>query len=198
MIDAETGRAVPAVFPRHNSFVWDADGRHGYVSRLSGDRPGIWKVDVQTGEEALLYQPPPDSVLGGVSESPDGNRVAFSVYLRPEKVFRMIVVPVGGGPARGLLDVPGVQGSLAVGGWTRDGRQIIFTQTTSDSEHKQHQGELWAVSLEGGGPHRLGLKMGALRDVRVSPDGTRISFTSGYPETDLWVFENFLPQTASR
>jgi hypothetical protein len=38
--------------------------------------------------------------------------------------------------------------------------------------------------------------MPALRDVRVSPDGSRISFTTGYPDQDMWVFENFLPESA--
>jgi hypothetical protein len=30
----------------------------------------------------------------------------------------------------------------------------------------------------------------------VSPDGTRIAFTSGFPDQGLWVFESFLPKTS--
>ena len=63
---------------------------------------------------------------------------------------------------------------------------------------QKHIGELWAVPFEGGPARSLGLTMPALRDVSVSPLGDRIAFTSGYPDKGIWVFENFLPQTASR
>jgi len=116
--------------------------------------------------------------------------------MRPAKTWRLIVTPTGGGRSRDLVDLPGLDG-LGAGGWTRDGRHILFTRVVRDSESKQY-GELWAVPFDGGSPRSLGLKMRALHDVRVSPDGGRIAFTSGFPEQGLWVFENFLPQTASR
>ena len=59
-------------------------------------------------------------------------------------------------------------------------------------------GALWAVPFDGGAAHSVGLTMPSLRDVRVSPDGSRVSFTSGYPDQSLWVFENFLPQEPPR
>jgi serine/threonine protein kinase/Tol biopolymer transport system component len=196
LVDPESGSVAQAVLGAHHSFAWDLDGRHAYLTRL-GNPEGVFRADLQTGEEERLYQPPPDSVMGDLSLSPDGRSVAFSIYLRPEKTFRLMAVPTGGGAARKILEVPGTRGSPGVGGWTRDGRRIFFTLTTAESPKHEHYGELCVVPFEGGPPRRLGLKMRALRDVRVSPDGSRISFTSGYPESDLWVFENFLPRRAA-
>jgi len=203
LVDPETGKVVPAkeaALPswfgppgKRYSFEWDPDGRHGYLSDCCGDQKRIFKVDVQTGKEELLFKPPPDSVGDGVSISPDGRWLATGFYLRPTKTRHLILVPTTGGSSREILDRGRpVAGEAAA--WTRDGRQLLVVRGNRDSEGKG-QGELWAVPVEGGPPRSLGLKMYALRDVRVSPDGTRISFTSGYPEANLWVFENFLPPT---
>ena len=194
LVDPETGKIVSTVPIAYTSLAWDLDGTHAYVNHYP---KSVSRIDVRTGEEEVLYEPPPDSVPGNLSLSPDGRWLAFGLYLRSAKTSRLILIPTSGGPTRDLLDIPETQGTLGVGGWTRDGRRILFTKTTSDSEHK-HSGDLWAVPLDGAPPRRLGLSMHALRDVRVSPDGTRVSFTSGYPDTDLWVFEHFLPATAHR
>jgi dipeptidyl aminopeptidase/acylaminoacyl peptidase len=188
LVDPESGKVVSALPGTANALAWDVDSRHVYRVR---DLERITRTDVSNGEEKTVYRPAPDSTLGSLSLSPDGRWIAFAYSSRPTKSAKVSVVPAAGGAERNLLDIPG--GMLAVGAWTRDGRRIFFTQTTADAEHK-HQGELWVVPFEGGAPRRAGLSMRALRDVRVSPDGTRISFTSGYPETELWVFENFLPQ----
>ena len=189
LIDPESGKigfTVP-VDGNASAMAWDLDGQHVYLVR---DLDRITRSEVSTGKEETLYRPLPDSTMGRLAVSPDGRWIAFTCASRPAKSQRLSVIPSGGGPARDLVEVPG--GMLGVGAWTRDGRRILFTQTTADENHK-HQGELWSVPFEGGPPRRLGLAMRALRDVRVSPDGTRIAFTSGYPESDLWVFENFLP-----
>jgi serine/threonine-protein kinase len=204
LVDPETGKFVPADHSEFGSpgsyypFVWDPDGRHAYLIRRDPQR--ITKTDVFSGEDEVLYEPPQEGVLGGIlSVSPDGRWVASSIALPSAKVFRLILIPTSRGAARNLLEIPATNnpGPFAAGGWTRDGRRIFFVQTTKDASLK-HYGELWIASVDGGPPRNLGLKMRALRDVRVSPDGTRIAFTSGYPETDLWVFENFLPNSGSR
>ena len=69
----------------------------------------------------------------------------------------------------------------------------MYSSVTRD-ENKKQQGELSAVPFAGGAPRRLGLSMPSMRDIRVSPDGTRVAFTSGFPDQGLWVFESFLPE----
>ncbi len=200
LVDAESGRIVstllaqPGGAPPYNDFAWSTDGRFAYLRRQPGK---ITKIDVSTGEEELVYEPPPDSVLNNLSISPDGRWLAFVLYMRQTKVWRLAVIPTDGGRSRDVLESP-APGRLAVGGWTRDGRHILFTRISNVGEERKQQGELWAVPFDGGPARSLGLSMPALRDVRVSPDGSRIAFTSGFPEQGLWVFENFLPQAAPR
>jgi Tol biopolymer transport system component len=102
------------------------------------------------------------------------------------------VISTDGGPSEKLFETPGPD-VLDVGGWTHDGRQILFVRTAPADAERGRQGELWAVSVDGGAPRRLGISRPALRDVRVSPDGSRIAFTTGFPDEGLWIFENFLP-----
>jgi Tol biopolymer transport system component len=154
----------------------------------------ISRIDLETGEEETLYQPSPDDVLGDLTVSPDGRWLAFNVYIPAEKVFHLFVIPTAGGRPRSLLETPEPKGGSPAG-WTRDGKQVLFVRTTA--VEGKHRGELWAVPFDGGSARPLGLTMDALRDVRVSPAGDRIAFTSGYPDKGIWVFENFLPQVAS-
>jgi serine/threonine protein kinase/Tol biopolymer transport system component len=193
LVNPETGTLTPTRLAPHNSFAWDVDGRHAYVGRIGGDQAGVARADVSTGEEQVLYRPPTDSVLGNLSLSPDGRWLAFFLMLQPTETAQLLLLPTAGGQPRELFRLPNAGVAPGIGGWTRDGKRILFVQTHLDEERK-HVGELWAVSPDGGAPKRLGISMRALRDVRVSPDGTRVSFTSGYPDTDLWVFENFLPK----
>jgi Tol biopolymer transport system component/predicted Ser/Thr protein kinase len=199
LIDVESGKIVSTLlkqkgdYPPATGFAWSVDGLNAYLRRNPGT---ITRLDTSNGEEELLYEPPPDSVLNGISLSPDGQSLAFAIYDRPTKTARLLVMPSGGGSPRTLFEKAD-PGAFGVGGWTRDGQRIFYVIRTYDSEGKQY-GELWVAPVEGGLPHAAGLRMRALRGVRVSPDGTRIAFTSGFPERGLWVFENFLPSPLTK
>ena len=200
LVDVETGSVEgpyftrPGDIPPVSALAWGPDGRHAYLKR---NQQKIARIDLRTGEEEILYQPPADSVLGNLAVSPDGRSIAFNVYLRPEHRFRLFVIPTAGGAAQDLVDLL-APNRVNPGGWTRDARQLLFIRTSSDGPERKHIGELWAVPSGGGPARRLGLSMPALRDVSVSPAGDRIAFTTGYPDNGIWVFENFLPQMASR
>jgi eukaryotic-like serine/threonine-protein kinase len=202
LLDVESGSIVSTFFAQPgdmapvSAFAWGSDGGHAYVKR--NNRQGISRIDLRTREEELIYEAPPSSILLGLSLSPDGLWLASVVNLPAAKTSRLLAIPTGGGPSRELVSVPLGTGRLGVGGWTRDGRHILFTRTGSVGKEQKQIGALWAVPFEGGPARSVGLTMPSLRDVRVSPDGSRISFTSGFPDQSLWVFENFLPQTAAR
>ncbi len=199
LVDAESGSIVstflsqPGDVPAFNSVAWGPDERHAYLRR---DPQRISRIDTKTGEEELVYEPPPDSILGNLSISPDGRWLAFNLNMRQAKSSRLIVIPTRGGGSRELVNVPRPS-RLAAGGWTRDGRHVLFVRTVPVGKEQKQHGELWTVPFDGGPARSLGLSMPALRDVRVSPDGGRIAFTSGFPDQGIWVFENFLPQATS-
>jgi Tol biopolymer transport system component len=191
-VDPASGKIVSTRNGAYGSLAWDTNGVHAYVRKNSG----IVRLDVDDGRETALYTAPEKSVPGAIALSPDGRWLVHSIFMQETRSPELILIPTSGGQIRTLVTLPGSSVMLGLGGWTRDGRHVIFVQTGRDSEEK-HVGELWAVPFEGGTPRRLGLSMRALRDVRVSPDGTRISFTAGYPDREMWVFENFLPKAAS-
>lgn len=52
---------------------------------------------------------------------------------------------------------------------------------------------LFRVPAAGGPSEKLGITMPQIWAMRLSPDGRTLGFTSGDPENELWVLENFLP-----
>jgi Tol biopolymer transport system component len=193
LVDPTSGKVVSEAKEPYGFIAWDPDGRHAYAKH----EQGVSRIDVLTEERTVLYQFPADSVPGAISISPDGRWLAFGQFRQSTRRAQILAIPTAGGPPRTLVEIPEPLVARGIGGWTRDGRHVLFVQTTSDSE-QNHVGELWAAPFAGGAPRALGLSMRAMRDVRVSPDGTRISFTVGYPDRGLWVYENFLPQTVSK
>jgi len=53
--------------------------------------------------------------------------------------------------------------------------------------------ELYRVVATGGAEQQLGLRFPALRDIDISPDGTKIAFSVGDPvHAEVWAIENVL------
>ena len=105
-------------------------------------------------------------------------------------------MPVEGGESRELFR--GNSGEW-VGGiaWTPDSRHVIFSAGSFSGKLK-----LWRVPLSGGAAEPMGVEMNWLANsgISVHPDGRRIAFhaTDGPDRysNELWVMENFLPETA--
>ena len=76
---------------------------------------------------------------------------------------------------------------MSVQAWTPDGNALFFKQ------RDEEQSALWWIPANGGGPQRTGLAQEGLREVRLHPDGNRLSFIVGNPTLEVWVMENFLP-----
>jgi dipeptidyl aminopeptidase/acylaminoacyl peptidase len=69
--------------------------------------------------------------------SPDGSRIAFlSNRLDAEKPARLFTIPVDGGEARPLTELPGRIGSFA---WSPDGKRLVCTVKKTDPEELDRQ-----------------------------------------------------------
>ena len=99
-----------------------------------------------------------------------------------------MLMPTTGGAPRELLQVRPPESirpnELA---WTRDGQYLLFVKAQS-----QQPASLWRISVKGGEPQPLGLKMEGISDLRLHPDGRQIAFTGGERKLEIWVMENFL------
>jgi len=161
------------------------DGGTLYTVRGATSLAGFVSYDLETGNETVLYEkrhvpdalthPDPDLFVADLSLSPDGRTLAIGFG------GGIALMPPTGGELRWVHEVE--HGALSWRGgmpWTPDGRYTLFVKDFS---------ELWALPLFGGEPHKL-LTIDNLREVRLHPDGRRLSFTGGQRWAELWVMEN--------
>ena len=102
-----------------------------------------------------------------------------------------MVLPIAGGEPRELLRAQEPE-TISVPAWMPDSRHIIYARSVAG---EKPEFELWRISVEGGEPQNLGLRMEARvpYGLSVHPDGKRIAFTAGTEREEIWVLKNFLP-----
>ena len=126
--------------------------------------------------------------------SPDGQH--FALWVNRGGQSGLAVMPAEGGE---LWHLPGpwadvVERSFT---WTPDSQQILFIRQEGELTQVTRS-ELWSIPVEGGEPTRLGFSTrGRLDRFSIHPDGKHLAFTSSEPSTEIWVMENFLPQTVA-
>jgi Tol biopolymer transport system component len=191
-IDVGTGVATALLErdPSSGGFsrpAWMPDGR-GIVFPSRGS---VKIVDVETRLERNVYDSPEDTFPVQAVPSPDGRLLAVAhggtAPGRP-----LLIVPVDGGPARTATTVPNPE-VLWIAGWTPDGATLIVSRDVRDG--RVLHSSLWSVPAAGGELTPLGIERQGLRDARLSPDGLRISFTAGWPASEICVLENAVPPT---
>jgi Tol biopolymer transport system component len=177
---------------------WSPDGKTLFyslthfnlkASRLR--RSHMFARDIVTGQERELYRLEGKETFGYLDTSPNGRYVAFPSAF--PKAMALRIIPTAGGEPRELLRVqrpdyidPGVVA------WTPDGRYVLFGKSSDNTPGKT---ELWRIPVSGGEPQNLGLDMDEPKNLRVHPDGRQIAFSGIQEMCELWVMENFLPQS---
>jgi Tol biopolymer transport system component len=174
--------------------AWSSDGRRIAFATGRADPTGndLWLIDTNGSDpRPLVHQ-------RGIDEypmwSPDGSRLAFNCTLGetlPSQVgdFEVCVVNADGSGLRRITDAAGIS---APGGWSPDGRRIVF-----DSSRDQNRdgvsscGDLFVMNADGS--HLTRLTNGPARDCGPSftPDGHHILFFSDRAnpggDSDLYV-----------
>jgi hypothetical protein len=78
--------------------------------------------------------------------------------------------------------------------WMRDEREVIIKRVTPPKQREPgDNSSLWAVEVATGVARKVGLNVSGINQVRLSPDGRRLSFDGGWPVQEVWALENFLP-----
>ena len=144
--------------------------------------------NLQTGSEKEIYTfntPPPHPPV----ISHDGRSVAFAEQMPDGSVLR--VISIDAGPTHELTTVPapvGIQSYWGVA-WSADDRFIYFARRPD----KQSPYELFRISVAGGRAESVGLKAEDLRDLNISPDGSRIAFSLGaVNRPEIWAIRGLL------
>ncbi len=107
--------------------------------------------------------------------SPDGRSRAFAAWTGE------------GGSSTASLEVLSILGKqpqvvhsaprFTLHAWTREG-DLLFTAPVTGAHTPPLR--LWSIPSTGGDPRDLRLEMRGLTGIRVSPDGTRLTFTAGF------------------
>ena len=154
---------------------------------VTSDQSGIKVRNLKTGAESTPYR---GQVTSGTILSHDGRSIQFKAPIDAIS-SATFVVPTAGGPATELKrDVTADLQQNYGAAWSPDDR-FVYLLRKSD---RTADYELFRMPATGGAEVSTGLKLPDLRDIDISPDGTRIAFSIGavtYPE--IWAMENFLP-----
>lgn len=128
----------------------------------------------------------------GLQYSPDARAIAFSGWIGSGETARTVLrVLAADGRMVELAESSG-KVPIFFQGWTPDGSDLLFTQQQPSDQRRDSPTALWRVSPSGGEPRRIGIEAVGLRDVHISPDGTRVTFTAGAETGDVRVMDNFL------
>lgn len=134
---------------------WSSDGKLFYyaVVTLQGQWE-LWGVDMASRTQQLAAQLPWD-LASGISLSPDGTRVVFSVYeeRQPVPEYALVIVRVSDGEARTIIS--GAKGDQPVNRyaalWSPDSRTLIAHIPPEAQQYAQlaridvTTGERWAI-----------------------------------------------------
>jgi len=156
---------------------------HGDGVLYAGPAQEIVRLDLATGTEATQF----DGAIGGgdgnrILPSPDGSMIAFVATEGGQRVRRVLIQPIGGGPVRELWTrelQPGAAGALNVQimGWLSVD-QLLVRDLTSGSEFILVQTDgsparLLRISTPSGSERCQG---GLASNFSVHPDGHRVVF----------------------
>jgi hypothetical protein len=147
-----------------------------------GGKTGIFVVDPQARETKRIAPEGYELVATGNALSPDGLLVAAR---SPEN--RIVLCPVGGGPAR---PIPGLEGLFAPVRWSPDGRSLYVFKLgemparVMKVDVDNGQATLWK---ELSPPDTAGQSM---RSIAMTPDGAHYAYASQQYLTTLYLVEN--------
>jgi Tol biopolymer transport system component len=189
IVEVDSGRVVREIAARQSGLglyfhAWAPDG--GVVFYIAGGASRntiLLRRDLRTGDETPLY-------TGGVgvqidvAVSPDGRDLAV------REGRRIILMAATGGEPRELVRLDGAGGYVSSAlAWSPDARHVYFGRRVDGVIR------LYRVAVTGGAQEDLNLEIG--EELRFRPDGRQLAFTrsKGDGRGEVWVLENFLPET---
>ena len=156
----------------------------------------IMAIDLPTGQARPIFRLPETVALnqgaeaGGaglaIALSPDGRTLAINCRTRGE--VRLALVHADGSDYREIYSFKALRVSDKLA-WTNDGRKIVFA--TSGSMNGDWQ--IMRIGVDGGKPEFTGLTVKALSTFDLSPDGSRIAYSTtaaGTSTDELLVIDN--------
>ena len=199
-VRALDSNAEQTIYPKLKFFQkprWAGGGKAIEISGTDGRTQGSWRV-ADTGEVTLLEAGRPKPVYtpsegqlgpGDATPSPDKSLVAVAVRGYPKAYNSLLLVPSHGGDPRELVRIKQPDRFTASFAWSPDGNFLYFAR------HSDAGTEVMRISVRGGPPEPIGLRMPMIRNLSIHPDGKHIVFEAGESNaTELWALDGFLSQ----
>lgn len=202
-VDVSTGRTtfvVPvdwSTTPPMSALQWDRSGRA--ILGVRGTKALVSRALANGAETTLLDfralgvdRLTPPALGQGLQHSPDGEAIAFTGWIGSDDTARTVLRVMR--PGGQILEIAqsDANAPMVFQQWTPDGLDLLFTRQQPADDGREAVTTLWRVPASGGAPQHTGLEAVGLRDVHISPDGTRITFTAGAETGDIRVMDNFL------
>ena len=165
------------------------DGSTLYFRQFADSKGEISLVmarDLQSGAEREVYRYA--GPMGWPSTSPDGTQVAIAITNRATRRTSIVTVPTTGGKARTILVLPEGYAMLGNRGrvlWGPNGTLLFMPGST-----KQEGSEVWSVRLDSLAARTLELKLPALMQPHLHPDGRRLLFRAGEVTDEIWALSS--------
>jgi len=195
LVDVETGVEQPIVDARgqpvHGQWAVLVGGgsRMLYVTETAD---AIVAFDMTTRRKTHRHTV--DGYIYSIAPSPDERQLA---YLEADELFksrRIVIIPLEGGPARILYELPdGERFPWGTGlTWTPDGASLLVGRGNAEKEPV----ELWRVSANSGAATSvMTFPRGRVRHVSVHPDGQRIAYGLETPSAEgIWSLSGFVAE----
>jgi len=195
-VPATGGQAMQVTSKNSWMPCWSPDGKHLYFDGINTDNfAGLETVPVTGGD--VLRIPirfretiQPEIPIGGISVSPDGQKIVFETYYnnindsiiqkKPEGFHHIITIPVKGGSPVELTTNPLPDGYPV---WSPDGRNIAFLRREDVTVNNNTETilNIYIIHAEGGTPQKVTSVDDKLSYGRIdwSHDGKWIGFFSG-------------------
>ncbi len=145
----------------------------------------IMCYNIETEQKKKIYQS--SSQIIRLDISPDGKWLAF--LEAADSTLKLM--PSEGGKPKVLHKFEG-DWSTSVA-WSPDGKYLFFSRIPEGSG-KTDEIELWRIPKEGGDSVKYPLEARGMENLRIHPDGQKITFNTFTATRELWIMENFLPK----
>jgi Tol biopolymer transport system component len=184
------GIEIAGVGGSNISPVWLGGGKGlWFLGDAGTGQPALYAANVDGSDPRPLFTD--FSPYSGPLPSPDGDHLAFVTVEQRE--LRLEVIATDGSDRQVLLKTPFVDASMAVGDWSPDGGQIVFTQTActtqgASPDEKLCDSEVFVINADGNDLQQLTQDVKGAARPRWSPDGKRILFYNAAPDeaTPYW------------
>ena len=188
-IDIESGKSSPVVTEGRgfHSPRCSPDGRLVFYENdaFQDNVFQVMRVDLESKERKEIYRSTQQIIRIDISR--DGKLLAF---LEPAD-WALKVMPLEGRETQVIYRFREDEWATSVA-WSPDGKYLFFSKVPK-GEDKRGRIELWRIPSGGGEPVKFPLVADGMENLRIHPDGKRISYNTVKHYRETWVMENFLP-----